>query len=678
MHPSVHAPVLPRDRKLELLGLLLVGFAVMLAMSILSYHPSDDRLADAAFGLDAGPARNAVGMAGAGLAYWLVPNLGYAALIPVLFVFLCGYQLLRKRAPGRAPLLAATTVVDMLAASTILGWFGLVVHVNLSFYGGAAGTAMAGWLIRAIGAPGSIVFLAFVQLACLLVALPTIREGYLPAARRKLRALRSTFRRWRTRLARRLDGGMRLHPPIEPAPAVSHPIEIGYVHHAVVPRATTRTAADPFAPEPREKPAPAQTEAHEPIEEAEPARRLALSLLDAGDAPARPEDHERQDQQRELLDALSTFHVEVDDLHTIVGPTVTRYELGLAPGVKISSIRSLRDDLAMAIAAPSLRMIAPIPGKSAIGVEVPNRHRELVRVRDLIASHAFSTTQYALPLVLGKTIEGEVYVDDLTTMPHLLIAGATGAGKSVGLNSLIVGLLYACPPESLKFVFIDPKKIELQVYARLAKHYLAADPDLIDTPVITDVAPALQVLQRCEREMEERYDRLARAGVRSIAEYNARCRWGGLLERDGHRPMPFLVVVIDELADLMLSSGKVVEAPIARLAQMARAVGIHLVVATQRPSVDVVTGLIKANFPARIAYQVATKVDSRTILDQNGAEELVGRGDLLYMKGSRLIRLQGPYVDLDEIERVTNAIAEQPATGPYLLPADRDEALLTA
>lgn len=398
-----------------------------------------------------------------------------------------------------------------------------------------------------------------------------------------------------------------------------------------------------------------------------------IDLLDAPEAHERRIDYEELEaNKRILLDKLATYNIEITSINAIVGPTVTLYELTPAPGVKISKITSLEDDLAMALAAPGIRMIAPIPGKSAIGVEIPNRHRELVRIRDVIGTARFRDAQMELPIALGKTIEGEVYLQDLTRLPHLLIAGATGSGKSVGLNALITGLLYACHPANLKFVMIDPKKIELQQYAAVVDHFLAM-PEGAEEPIITDFTQALSVLKSCEKEMELRYDLLSKAGVRSIKDYNRRLKEGALSPDEGHRHLPYIVVIIDELADLMMTAGKDIEGPIARLAQMARAVGIHLVLATQRPSVDVITGLIKANFPARIAYQVATKVDSRTILDQNGAEGLVGNGDLLFMMGSQLVRLQGPFVSIDEVERVTRFIAEQPGPGPYWLPSIEDE-----
>ena len=382
---------------------------------------------------------------------------------------------------------------------------------------------------------------------------------------------------------------------------------------------------------------------------------------------------EIEENKRVLLDKLETYKVEITTINAVVGPTVTRYELTPAPGVRISRITALEDDLAMAMAAPGIRILAPIPGKSAIGVEIPNRHRELVRLRSVLGTARFTDAKMDLPVALGKNIQGEVSIEDLAKMPHLLIAGATGAGKSVGLNGLVIGLLYACRPSDLKFVMIDPKKIELGPYQVLLDHYLALPEDAED-PIITDFSQAAGVLKSCEREMEDRYDLLAEAGVRGIKEYNDKVRAGELLADDGHRHLPYLVVIIDELADLMMTSGKEVEPPIARLAQMARAVGIHLVLATQRPSVDVITGLIKANFPSRIAFQTSSKIDSRTILDSGGAQQLVGNGDLLYMNGSRMERLQGPFVSNTEIERVVTHIGGQKGAGPYLLPPLETEA----
>ena len=348
-----------------------------------------------------------------------------------------------------------------------------------------------------------------------------------------------------------------------------------------------------------------------------------IRLLEAPKETEQKIDYDELEENKiKLVEKLARHKIEIIEVNAKVGPTVTLYELTPAPGVKVSRIKSLEDDLAMAMAAQGIRMIVPIPNKSAVGVEIPNSQRELVRVQSVINTARFQESNMELPVVLGKTIEGGVFVEDLTKMPHLLIAGATGSGKSVGLNTLITGLLYACAPSDLKFVMIDPKKVELQQYEKLEHHFLAMPEDGSEA-IVTEVEDALNILKACEQEMDARYDLLKDAGVRGIKSYNTRCTEGTLDPSYGHKYLPYIVVIIDELADLMLTAGKDVEAPIARLAQKARAIGIHLILATQRPSVDVITGLIKANFPSRVAFQVASKVDARTILDQNGAEQLV-------------------------------------------------------
>ncbi len=395
----------------------------------------------------------------------------------------------------------------------------------------------------------------------------------------------------------------------------------------------------------------------------------SLDLLDepTDDDPSLDRE-ELEKNKRIILDKLDTYNIEIDDISAVVGPTVTRYELTPAAGIKVSRITSLEDDLAMALAAPSVRMIAPIPGKSAVGIEIPNSDRELVRLREVLGTAKFRDTDKVLPIPMGKTIEGEVFLADLTKMPHLLIAGATGSGKSVGLNAMLTGLIYACHPMNLRFVIIDPKKIELQQYTDLKTQFVA-QPEDVDQTVITDIEEASGVLKSVEKEMEERYDLLSDASVRGIEGYNEKFKAGELSPEDGHRHMPYVVVVVDELADLMMAVGDDIEGPISRLAQMARAVGIHLVLATQRPSVDVITGVIKANFPSRVAYEVASMADSRTILDQGGAEGLVGNGDLLYLSGSDLRRLQGPFVSVEEVEEVVEFVSEQPGVTPYTLPS---------
>lgn len=398
-----------------------------------------------------------------------------------------------------------------------------------------------------------------------------------------------------------------------------------------------------------------------------------LDLLDIPVEVDKISDDELRANAELLRSKLHVFDIEIESVSVIPGPVVTLYELVPASGVKISRITSLADDLALALQARGIRIIAPIPGKGAVGVEIPNHKPQIVKFRSIIASPKFQDLRYNLPLAMGKTITGEVFVDDLSRMPHLLIAGATGSGKSVGINTIMMSMIYKLHPSEIKFVIIDPKKIELSLYKKLNRHFLAVSPD-INEEIITEPNNAVLCLKSVEAEMDSRYSLLAKAGVRNIQDYNRKLLDGKLKDTEEAKfiKLPYIVVVIDELADLMLTAAHEVEDPITRLAQLARAVGIHLVLATQRPSVDVITGLIKANFPARIAYQVASRIDSRTILDQNGAEQLLGNGDMLYLAAgsSKPERIQNSFISTDEIERIVDFISKQKGySRPYQLPS---------
>ncbi|TAE49609.1 MAG: DNA translocase FtsK, partial [Cytophagales bacterium] len=358
----------------------------------------------------------------------------------------------------------------------------------------------------------------------------------------------------------------------------------------------------------------------------------------------------------------------ISQIKATIGPTVTLYEIIPEAGVRISKIKSLEDDIALSLAALGIRIIAPIPGKGTIGIEVPNKKREMVAMRTILESDVFKNTDKVLPLVLGKSITNEILVADLAKMPHLLMAGATGQGKSVGLNVFLTSLIYKKHPAELKFVLVDPKKVELTLFNKIEKHFLAKLPG-DDEAIITDTTKVIHTLMALCLEMDNRYNLLKEAACRNIQEYNTKFKQRRLNPKKGHKFLPYIVLVIDELADLMMVAGKEVEQPIARLAQLARAIGIHLIVATQRPSVNVITGIIKANFPARLSFKVTSKIDSRTILDAGGAEQLVGMGDFLFSMGSDTIRLQCPFLDTPEVERVCDFISEQQGFGTsYELP----------
>ena len=361
-----------------------------------------------------------------------------------------------------------------------------------------------------------------------------------------------------------------------------------------------------------------------------------------------------------IVDTLKNYSIEIKEIKATIGPTVTLYEIVPAAGIRISKIKNLEDDIALSLAALGIRIIAPIPGKGTIGIEVPNANPQVVSMRQVIASKKFQESNMELPVAMGRTITNENFIFDLAKMPHLLMAGATGQGKSVGLNAILTSLLYKKHPSQLKFVLVDPKKVELTLYNKIERHYLAVLPDT-DEAIITDTAKVIHTLNSLCIEMDNRYELLKGAMVRNIKEYNAKFISRRLNPEEGHKFLPYIVLVIDEFADLIMTAGKEVEMPIARLAQLARAIGIHLIVATQRPSVNVITGIIKANFPARAAFRVTSKIDSRTILDAGGADQLIGKGDMLFSQGSDLVRLQCAFVDTPEVEAICDFIGNQQA-----------------
>ena len=370
----------------------------------------------------------------------------------------------------------------------------------------------------------------------------------------------------------------------------------------------------------------------------------------------------------QIIKTLLDYKIEIIKIRATIGPTVTLYEIIPAPGVKISKIKNLEDDIALSLSALGIRIIAPIPGKGTIGIEVPNKNKQVVSLKEVLASEKFQNAKMALPIALGKTISNEVFVADLAKMPHLLIAGATGQGKSVGINTVLMSLLYKKHPSQVKLVLVDPKKVELFPYANLEQHFLSFLPNE-EEPILTETTKVIYTLNSLCIEMDNRYDLLKAARARNIQEYNEKFVGRRLNPKDGHKFLPYIVLVIDEFADLIMTAGKEVEMPIARLAQLARAIGIHLIIATQRPSVNIITGIIKANFPARLAFKVTSKVDSRTILDAGGAEQLIGRGDMLLSIGSSVVRLQCAFVDTPEVEDVIKFIADQQGfPEPFFLP----------
>jgi S-DNA-T family DNA segregation ATPase FtsK/SpoIIIE len=410
---------------------------------------------------------------------------------------------------------------------------------------------------------------------------------------------------------------------------------------------------------------PANWVSNKPLEDYDPRMELSsyklppLDLLENHSTDSTSvSDEELISNKNKIVETLAHYKIQIDKIKATIGPTITLYEIVPAPGIRISKIKNLEDDIALSLAALGIRIIAPMPGKGTIGIEVPNQKPDIVSMLSILSSRKFQETKFELPVALGKTISNETYIFELTKMPHLLIAGATGQGKSVGLNAVLTSILYKKHPSQVKFVLVDPKKVELTLYSKIERHFLAKLPDA-EEAIVTDTQKVIYTLNSLTIEMDRRYDLLKKAQVRNIKEYNDKFIKRRLNPEKGHRYLPYIVVVVDEFADLIMTAGREIENPLARLAQLARAVGIHLIIATQRPTTNIITGVIKANFPARIAFRVTSGVDSKTILDTTGANQLIGRGDMLISSGSDLVRLQCAFIDIPELERITDYVGSQ-------------------
>ena len=685
---------------------ILVSFMVLL--SLLSYSAADQASGDVGL-LDllkvftndevmqarARSTGNLLGLLGAIISNALINStIGYAVLVFPILGFLWSVAIIRKSDLRRITILTNYALAFAFLFSALCGTVRLLGdHPLMSMeWSGTVGDFLASVLTQLIGVTGTLLLLLGMTITLIVL----VADLDIAVAAEKIRNMGSTIgqsagtvagalgktvgsvkesmvRRRRSAVEIRRQGdepGPKDSEQPPKRPAVSERLE------KVLPDRPAAPAAQPAAPEPDDE-SGLELSINEKVVEAEvdfdardqelPDEEIdfvppSVDLLEPAHAGEQVDERELKANAELLRAKLLDFGVTIDSVSVTPGPVVTLYELVPAAGVKISKIENLEDDIALALKAKGIRIIAPMPGKGTVGVEIPNHNPSLVRIRGVVNSSKFRDSKYPLPIAIGKTISGEVFVDDLSRMPHLLIAGATGSGKSVGINVILASFIYRIHPSDVKFVIIDPKKIELSQYAKLARHYLAFSPD-VPEEIVTTPANAVLALKSVELEMERRYDRLAAAGVRNISDYNERLKAGRLHDTETvkHRKLPYLIVIIDELADLMITAAREVEEPIARLAQLARAVGIHLVLATQRPSVDVITGVIKANFPARIAYQVASKTDSRTILDMNGAEQLLGNGDMLYLPpGSpKPIRIQNAFISSDEVERIVMHIAKQ-------------------
>ncbi|MBI9071723.1 MAG: DNA translocase FtsK 4TM domain-containing protein [Melioribacteraceae bacterium] len=705
--------VISIEKKKKLIGILLSLFALLIFLSILSYSKYDRAnltfdfkdlfrifSSDPEFVHRAESTHNWLGIFGAYISNFFIHNtIGFFSLIFPVILFMWGGAVIRGQNYKLSVHLTNFMIITGVIIATFFGVlrFELDVMMDVPQISGKIGDFLGIGLGRLLGGLGSIIFLLTALTVTLIISFDIkfeeifefLKTQFADAfsegeSKNSITIKKSELDKPETNL----DKIKKLSKKIKPEKAEIEETNELVGEDEIPAKETTirivkndkpgKIIEDIFIPEQANKkeevvefddiiPAIDKDEEAalpEPWEEKIKFDQPNLSLLAIPDEPEDVDIAEDElKRNAELLkEKLSLFDIEIEDISVTPGPVVTLYEIVPAPGVKISRIVSLENDIALALAARGIRIIAPIPGKSAIGVEIPNAKSLLVSAHSILAK--IKDVKAELPIALGKTITGDIYITDLASMPHLLIAGSTGSGKSVGINMLITSLIYSKHPSDVKFAIIDPKKIELSFYGKLNKHYLAISPDL-DEEIITNPQNALLLLKSVEYEMEKRYDKLAKAGVRNIVDYNKKIldkkKKPADTEKMKHFKLPYIVMIIDELADLMMTAGKEVEAPICRLAQLARAVGIHLVVATQRPSVNVITGTIKANFPARIAYQTATRIDSRTILDMKGAEQLLGRGDMLFLPGGapKPIRIQNAFISTDEVEKVTNFIYVQ-------------------
>lgn len=747
---------LSHNRKLEILGVIIMAIALLLGLSIITHNSADDTLVKQVslsqlFSPDGVSARilNGLGPLGAIISFYLVNQLfGYITFIFCALIFLYGWKLFRHDDLKLFHPHAATYTGVMILLASFLGWLHHEEIIASASWSGSVGYGIGSTIRLITGQFGPVVIFSALGIITLLFMIDrdiqiTIDrfKDWLAAMQGKMeeraeqkakekeerekaaqiaaeKKEKEDFERAKTQEVERQvklrqeaeQKELQASKEEKEAPSIDEIVEQSRASEEERIRKQKAESEELENQKPRvllnkdkkEEQPPAQSENDEDLEisvyrgegdEEADDRELdkgnknlskeipevkyrfpSLDLLDNPPAEGNEIDFEEINQNKKIiLEKLKMHGIDITGIEAIVGPTVTLYELQPAPDVKISKIESYANDLKMAMATHGLRIIAPIPGKAKVGIEVPNKKREMVSIKSVIKTKTFVETKMTLPIAFGRTIENDVFMVDLNKLPHLLVAGATGSGKSVGINTIITCLLYKCHPENLKFVLVDPKKIELSLYRNIQNHYLATLPDA-EEPIITDTSKVLETLTSVCKEMDDRYELLKMGMVRDIKSYNEKLKSGSLEDDLGHRHLPYIVVIIDELADLMMTAGKQIEEPIARIAQLARAVGIHLVVATQRPSVNVITGTIKANFPARLAYRVASKIDSRTILDTMGADQLIGMGDMLFSAGSGMIRIQNAFVSTEEVERITNFIGNQRGyTKRYYLPEIEDE-----
>lgn len=688
------------DRRLRILtGVVISGFAIMLFLALVSYlftwKKDQSFLSGHVFSGAEIKVENWSGKAGAYLSDLLINRgVGLASFfVPFLFLVI-GLRILKVRI-GNIGKIIAFSLISAAFISVFLGFvFADFNGVFGSGPGGRHGLYVSEWIEALIGKPGTILFFAVIFIGLIFYSKKSFADSVINFFNKKRIELTENSKI--VKPVKEITEKDVVNENTQIKTLTNEEDDDDLVFEAEFPQKEKNSEAEFRVVEKQvteeeeeleldiQEPVEKSSEIEEPynvqLEDYDPTLDLSYYKLppidilekhDEGNSTVTNE--ELISNKNKIVETLAHYKIQIDKIKATIGPTVTLYEIVPAPGVRISKIKSLEDDIALNLSALGIRIIAPIPGKGTIGIEVPNLKPEIVSMRSILSSRKFQDSEYDLAIAIGKTISNETYVFDLAKMPHLLLAGATGQGKSVGLNAIVTSLLYKKHPSQIKFVLIDPKKVELTLYAKLEKHFLAKIPDA-DESIITDTQKVIYTLNSLTIEMDKRYELLKMAQVRNLKEYNQKFIKRKLNPEKGHHYLPYIVVIIDEFADLIMTAGREVEIPLARLAQLARAIGIHLVIATQRPTTNIITGVIKANFPARIAFRVTSMIDSRTILDSPGANQLVGRGDMLLAPGSDIIRLQCAFIDIPEIEKITDHISSQQGyPTPFYLPEFVDE-----
>lgn len=679
------------DKSNFIYGAIFIAFAIFMIIAFCSYFSAGQ--ADQSLVTAPRPGeienvqrvfQNSCGSIGAYLSHFLIARcFGIPAFLIPFYLILCGARMMNIYRVNLIKWFFGTAIVMIWSSVAMAKFITPLIGDQVFNAGGDHGAFICQWLENVIGAPGllAVLFLTAIAFLTYLTSetIVIIRKMLNPIGYLTHKVTFTITNNEHKSESESESGEVEVigEPIDEP---VSQPTEI-YNSNNVEEEPSAPVVRKPKADDGKETDFDVDVAAEEekaqgkdvagavdlstPINPREPWTRYkfpTLDLLKKYDTDGRPyvDNKEQESNKNRIISVLLNFGVEIDSIRATVGPTITLYEITPKPGVRISKIKNLEDDIALSLAALGIRIIAPMPGKGTIGIEVPNANPNVVSMLSILNSRKFQEAKMELPLALGKTITNEVFMVDLAKIPHLLVAGATGQGKSVGMNAIITSLLYKKHPNELKFVLVDPKKVEFSVYAPIADHFMAALEENEDEPIITDTQKVVKTLKGLCVLMDNRYDLLKKAGARNIKEYNAKYLNHKLNPNDGHEFMPYIVAIVDEFADLIMTAGKEVEMPITRIAQLARAVGIHMVIATQRPSTKVITGGIKANFPGRIAFKVAQRIDSSIILDRTGAHQLIGRGDMLYSNGGEPVRVQCAFVDTPEVERINEFVANQP------------------